>query len=64
MQQTRLVEAAHALKLSYNPTLRLVLTGKLKGEQRDGRWYVDAKSLAAMQRERELAKEQSPVPTA
>jgi hypothetical protein len=40
-----LVEAAAALGRSYNVTLRLVLTRELRGERRDGRWFVSAASV-------------------
>ena len=35
-----LAEAAHTLRLPYQDTHRLVLTGQLKGWKRGGRWFV------------------------
>jgi hypothetical protein len=50
--EIRLMQAAAELQLPYHSTLRLVLTGKLKGEQIAGRWFVDAHSLESVKRER------------
>jgi len=36
-----LTEAAFALGITYNATLKLVLTHRLKGRQVRGRWTVD-----------------------
>jgi len=41
-----LTAAAQRISLSYHQTLRLVLTGGLRGVQRDGHWYVRAADLA------------------
>ena len=35
-----LAEAAQRLGLPYQNCHRLLLTGQLRGEKRDGRWYV------------------------
>jgi hypothetical protein len=35
-----LAEAAQQLALPYQNCHRLLLTGQLRGEKRDGRWYV------------------------
>ena len=43
--QVTLTEAAFRLGRSYPSTLNLVLTKRLKGERREGRWFVDADSL-------------------
>ena len=51
-QEVALIEAALAVKKPYHTVLRLVLTGRLKGERRSGRWYVDADDLARLLRER------------
>ena len=37
--------AAHQLGLSWAQAWRLVLQGELKGEQRNGRWYVAADEI-------------------
>lgn len=55
-EQVRLVEAAVKLELSYNQTLRWILLGRLKGEQRDGRWFVDAVDLERVRGERAATK--------
>ena len=47
-----LPDAAHALSLSYNAAHRLLLIGTLTGTKRDGRWYVDRRSLDAFKRAR------------
>ena len=53
--EIRLMQAAAELQLPYHSTLRLVLTGKLKGGQVDGRWYVDMQSVESVKRERAAA---------
>ena len=40
-----LSQAAHQLGLSWAQAWRLVLQGELKGEQRNGRWYVAADEI-------------------
>ncbi len=35
-----LAEAAAVLHVPYQTAHRLLLTGKLRGEKRDGRWFV------------------------
>ncbi len=35
-----LAEAAQKLRLPYQNCHRLLLTGELRGEKREGRWYV------------------------
>jgi hypothetical protein len=55
-EEVRLVEAAVKLGASYNQTLRLVLVGRLKGQRRDGRWFVDARDLERFRRERHVEK--------
>lgn len=44
-QQISVVEAAAALRLSYNQTLRLILIGALKGARVNGRWTVDPRDI-------------------
>ena len=51
-EQTDLVEASARLRVSYHTAHRWVLTGKLKGQRRDGRWFVDLRSLEKLERER------------
>jgi hypothetical protein len=43
-----LTQAAVALQKSYNVVLRLVLLGRIRGEQRNGRWFVDARDVARL----------------
>ena len=46
MKTVSLVQAGARLKLSYTQTLRLVMTGELKGQQTPaGRWVVDEHDL-------------------
>ena len=40
-----LVEAAVQLRVTYQKVYRLVISGRLKGERRDGRWFVDSADL-------------------
>jgi len=54
-----LSEAAAMLGLSYNRTLRLVLIGDLRGEQRHGRWVVDEAAAEQLGRSR-LRREPPP----
>ena len=51
-EEVRLVEAAVKLGASYNQTLRWVMVGHLKGERREGRWFVNAADLERLRRER------------
>ncbi len=39
---TEMIEAAARLRVPYHTCYRWVLTGKLKGERRDGHWFVEA----------------------
>ncbi len=58
MNQTRevdLIEAAVQLQVSWHTVHRFVLTGRLKGERRDGRWKVDAADLERLVTERTTA---------
>lgn len=36
-----LIQASALIRRSYNQTLRLVLLGEIRGERREGRWFVD-----------------------
>jgi hypothetical protein len=47
-----LMKAAVILGKSYNQTLRLVLIGEIKGEQRNGRWFLDSGDVARLARSR------------
>ena len=50
----RLTDAGHKLGLSYNATLRLVLTGELQGgRDKAGRWVAEATAVEAMARARQ-----------
>ncbi len=46
--EVTLTQAAARLKISYHHALRLVLTGRLEGEQVNGRWVVDLRSVQRM----------------
>ena len=41
-------EAAQRLCLPYQDAHRLLLTGKLRGEKRKGRWYVSVNDVARL----------------
>ena len=43
-----LAEAAQRLSLPYQDAHRLLLTGKLRGEKRKGRWYVSMNDVARL----------------
>lgn len=43
-----LAEAAQRLCLPYQDAHRLLLTGKLRGEKRKGRWYVSVNDVARL----------------
>ncbi len=45
-----LTAAAQRLGLSYHQTLRLVLTGALRGAQRGGHWFVQAADVTRYRR--------------
>ena len=47
-----LTNAAALLRMSYNVILRKVLVGDLRGERRDGHWFVDANDLDRLLAER------------
>ena len=49
MEEITLTQAAHRLGISYNRARNLVLTGKLEGEQVNGRWWVDVQSIKQME---------------
>lgn len=51
-EEVSLVDAAVKLRASYNQTLRWVMVGRLTGERRDGRWFVNAADLERLRRER------------
>ncbi len=48
-----LVEAARRLRVAYHVAHRLVLTGRLKGDRKNGRWKVDSEDLRRLEGERE-----------
>ena len=53
MEEVRLVEAAQRLAVTYHQALKLVLTGRLKGRQVDGRhWVVDGAQLDLLERQK------------
>jgi len=47
-----LAEAAQKLGLPYQNCHRLLLTGQLRGEKREGRWYVLAHDVERLARQR------------
>ena len=51
-REVDLVEAAARLRVPWHKAHRLVLTGELRGERREGRWKVDAADLERLVRER------------
>jgi hypothetical protein len=44
-----LTDAAQRLGISWGRAWRLILTGKLAGEKREGRWFVNELSVAEME---------------
>ena len=52
-REVDLVEAAARLRVPWHKAHRLVLTGQLRGERREGRWKVDAADLERLMCERE-----------
>ena len=56
----RLIRGAAELGLPYNVALRKVLTRELRGEQRDGKWWVSAQSVRDLREQRE----REPLPAA
>ena len=46
-EQITLPEAARRLSISWERAWRALLKGELQGEKHEGRWYVDAASVAA-----------------
>jgi hypothetical protein len=48
----RLMRAAAKAKISYGAALHKVLTGEWRGEQRDGKWWVQAESVRRHQNPR------------
>jgi hypothetical protein len=53
-----LTEGAHRLAIRYGLAFNWLLTGRLEGEKRHGRWMVTAASVERIRRERD------PVPAA
>ena len=49
MEEITLVQTAARLKVPYSKALRLVLIGKLEGEQVNGRWWVNVQSIKQME---------------
>ena len=47
-----LAEAAQRLGLPYQNCHRLLLTGELRGEKREGRWYVLVQDVERIARQR------------
>jgi len=44
-REIALSDAAQRLGISWERTWRLLLTGRLRGEKRNGRWFVSATSV-------------------
>ena len=57
-EQITLPEAARQLSISWERAWRALLRGEIRGEQHDGRWYVDAASVAAYALQRNSDNEQ------
>ena len=53
--QIGLAEAAVRLRVPYQDAHRLLLTGKLNGQKRNGRWFVDMESVKRIELERQAA---------
>jgi hypothetical protein len=53
-----LAEAAQRLGLPYQDAHRLLLTGRLRGEKRRGRWFVFLKDVVSLATERIAAPSQ------
>lgn len=52
-----LAEAAQRLALPYQDAHRLLLTQKLRGEKRGGRWLVHREDVERLERERARSKD-------
>lgn len=48
-----LTDGAALARMSYNVILRKVLVGDLRGERREGHWYVDEAAVRRFMRERD-----------
>ena len=59
LETVDLVEAAARLRISYHAAYRLVLTGRLKAERRNGRWLVDREDLERLERDRGASRERA-----
>jgi hypothetical protein len=61
-----LAVACQQLGIAYQDGHRLRLTGRLRGDKRGGRWFVNRESIerVAREREREAAERYAPVPLA
>ena len=59
-ERVDLVEAATRLRVAYHAAYRLVLTGGLRAERRNGRWLVDLEDLERLEREREASLGSAP----
>ena len=49
-----LTDGAVLARLSYNVILRKVLVGDLRGERREGHWYVDEAEVRRLMQERNV----------
>lgn len=54
-ERVDLVEAATRLRIAYHVAYRLVLTGGLRAERRNGRWFVDRQDLERLEGERKTS---------
>ena len=52
-KQIPLTEAAHRLSMPWEKAWRALLTGRLEGQKRGGRWYVSTVSVERLVAERE-----------
>lgn len=61
---TEMIEAAAKLRVPYHTCYRWVLTGRLKGERRDGHWFVEAEDLVRLLAERRNRSATAAIPRA
>ena len=52
-----LPQAGARLSMTWSQTYNAILRGKLRGEQREGRWFVDVGSVESLERDRTARSE-------
>lgn len=55
-----LTDAAQRLGISWGRAWRLILTGKLSGVKREGRWFVAEQSVAVMESSQSVSGQRAP----